>query len=116
MTRLITLAAGLSALTLAGACTQTGTTERQAATGAAIGAAAGAVIGNNTGDGDAGTGAIIGGVIGGAAGAAKGCGEAADCDLPGVRDEAGDRRDIADYDGDGVADANDRYPNDPTRY
>ena len=53
MTAYLKLAAiGASAFALA-ACTQTGTTERNAAYGAAAGAAAGAVIGNNVGDGDA---------------------------------------------------------------
>lgn len=90
------------------ACTQSGYTERNAAVGAGAGAVAGAVIGNNTGDGDAGRGAAIGAVLGGAAGAAKGCTEAEDCDTPGVRDQADER----DSDGDGYADAYDRYPND----
>ncbi|MCH2456732.1 hypothetical protein D1224_01445 [Henriciella barbarensis] len=94
------------------ACTQSGYTERNAAVGAGLGAAAGAVIGNNTGDGDAGRGAAIGAALGGAAGAAKGCTEAEDCDMPGVRDQA----DEQDYDGDGYADAYDRYPTDPRRW
>jgi uncharacterized protein YcfJ len=90
------------------ACTQSGYTERNAAIGAAGGAVAGAVIGNNTGDGDAGRGAAIGAALGGLAGAAKGCTEAADCDTPGVKDQPDEK----DSDGDGYADAYDRYPYD----
>ena len=93
------------------ACTQSGYTERNAAIGAAGGAIAGAVIGNNVGDGDAGRGAAIGAVLGGVGGAAKGCIESEDCDTPGVRDQSDEK----DYDGDGVADAYDRYPSDPYR-
>ena len=103
------IAAG--ALMLAG-CTQTGTTERNAVGGAAAGAVAGAVIGNNVGDGDAGRGAAIGAVLGGAAGAAKGCSEAEDCDMPGVKDQETER----DADGDGYANAYDRYPYDSSRW
>ena len=88
---------------LMAACTQSGYTERNAAVGAGLGAVAGAVVGNNVGDGDAGR---------GAAGAAKGCTEAGDCDMPGVRDQS----DEQDYDGDGYADAYDRYPTDPRRW
>ena len=55
---------------------------------------------------------ISGAALGGAAGAAKGCTEAEDCDMPGVRDQA----DEQDYDGDGYADAYDRYPTDPRRW
>ena len=66
------LGVGVAAIALS-ACTTTGQTERNAATGAALGAVAGAVIGNNTGSGDARTGALIGGAIGGAAGAYAGC-------------------------------------------
>lgn len=90
------------------ACTQSGYTERNAAVGAGLGAAAGAVIGNNTGDGNAARGAAIGAGVGGAAGAAKGCSEAADCDMPGVRDQPDEK----DSDGDGYVDSNDRYPYD----
>ena len=104
-------AAGASALVLA-ACTSSGTTERNAAYGAAAGAAAGAIIGNNTGSGDAGRGAAIGAVLGGTAGAAKGCAEAEDCDLPGVKDQEDER----DADGDGYANAYDRYPYDSRRW
>ncbi|MEH6411948.1 MAG: YMGG-like glycine zipper-containing protein [Hyphomonas sp.] len=104
-------AAGASALVLA-ACTSSGTTEKNAAYGAAAGAVAGAVIGNNTGDGDAQRGAMIGGVLGGAAGAAKGCSEAEDCDMPGVKDQEDER----DADGDGYANAYDRYPYDSRRW
>jgi len=104
-------AAGASAIVLA-ACTATGTTERNAAYGAAAGAVAGAVIGNNVGDGNAERGAIIGGVLGGAAGAAKGCTEAEDCNMPGVKDQETER----DSDGDGVANAYDRYPYDRSRW
>jgi len=104
-------AVGGAALVL-GACTSSGTTERNAAYGAAAGAVAGAVIGNNTGDGDAGTGAAVGAVLGGAAGAAKGCVESEDCDAPGVKDQADER----DSDGDGHVDAYDRYPNDRYRW
>ncbi len=104
-------AAGASAVIL-GACTATGTTERNAAYGAAAGAVAGAVIGNNVGDGDAGRGAAIGAVAGGVAGAAKGCVESEDCDAPGIKDQADER----DSDGDGYADAYDRYPNDRYRW
>ncbi len=104
-------AAGASAMILA-ACTQTGTTERNAAYGAAAGAVAGAVIGNNVGDGDADRGAAIGAAVGGAAGAAKGCSEAEDCDMPGVKDQADER----DSDGDGQADLYDRYPYDASRW
>ena len=103
----------LPALALgAAACTSTGETERNALGGAAIGVAAGAIIGNNVGDGDAGRGAAIGAAVGGAAGAARGCTNAEDCDMPGVDDQADER----DYDGDGVADVNDRYPSDPRYY
>jgi hypothetical protein len=70
------------------------------------------VIGNNVGDGDAERGAIIGGALGGAAGAAKGCTEAEDCDMPGVKDQETER----DSDGDGVANAYDRYPYDRSRW
>ncbi len=112
MTGYLKLAAlGASAFALA-ACTQTGTTERNAAVGAGVGAAAGAVIGNNVGDGDAGKGAAIGAVLGGSAGAAKGCTEAADCDMPGVADQPDEK----DSDGDGVVDVNDRYPYDRSRW
>ncbi|MAP93522.1 MAG: hypothetical protein CMK07_01110 [Ponticaulis sp.] len=93
---------------LLGACTSSGYTERNAAAGAAAGAVAGAVIGNNVGSGDTARGAAIGAAIGGAAGAAKGCTEAADCDTPGVKDQADEK----DSDGDGYADAYDRYPYD----
>jgi uncharacterized protein YcfJ len=58
---------------LAAACTQTGNTERGAATGAVLGGVAGAVIGNNVGHGDAGSCAAIGAVIGGLGGAYAGC-------------------------------------------
>ncbi|WP_375209503.1 YMGG-like glycine zipper-containing protein [Hyphomonas jannaschiana] len=105
------MAIGASAAVLA-ACTSTGATERNAAYGAAAGAVAGAVIGNNVGDGDAERGAIIGGALGGAAGAAKGCTEAEDCDMPGVKDQETER----DSDGDGVANAYDRYPYDRSRW
>jgi hypothetical protein len=105
------MAIGASAAVLA-ACTSSGTTERNAAYGAAAGAVAGAVIGNNVGDGDAERGAIIGGAVGGAAGAAKGCTEAEDCDMPGVKDQETER----DSDGDGVANAYDRYPYDRSRW
>ena len=88
-------AAGASALVLA-ACTSSGTT----------------VIGNNVGDGDAGRGAAIGAVLGGTAGAAKGCTEAEDCDMPGVKDQEDER----DADGDGYANAYDRYPYDSRRW
>ena len=104
-------AAGASALVLA-ACTSSGTTEKNAAFGAAAGAVAGAVIGNNVGDGDAGRGAAIGAVLGGSAGAAKGCTEAEDCDMPGVKDQEDER----DADGDGYANAYDRYPYDSRRW
>jgi len=87
-------ATGASALVLA-ACTSSGTTERNAAYGAAAGAVAGAVIGNNVGDG-----------------AAKGCSEAEDCDMPGVKDQDDER----DADGDGYANAYDRYPYDARRW
>ena len=105
------MAIGASAAILA-TCTSSGTTERNAAVGAAAGAAAGAVIGNNVGDGDAGRGAVIGGVLGGAAGAAKGCTEAEDCNMPGVKDQESER----DSDGDGYANAYDRYPYDRSRW
>lgn len=107
--KILTVSAAVlgSAMALA-ACTSTGYTERNAAAGAAAGAVAGAVIGNNVGDGDAGRGAAIGAVLGGAAGAAKGCTEAADCDTPGVKDQPDEK----DSDGDGYADAYDRYPYD----
>jgi phage tail tape-measure protein len=105
------MALGASVAMLA-ACTSSGTTERNAAYGAAAGAVAGAVIGNNVGDGDAQRGAVIGGVLGGAAGAAKGCTEAEDCNMPGVKDQQTER----DTDGDGYADAYDRYPNDRYRW
>ncbi len=101
------MAIGASAIALA-ACTSSGTTERNAA----YGAAAGAVIGNNVGDGDAQRGAVIGGVLGGAAGAAKGCTEAEDCNMPGVKDQETER----DSDGDGYANAYDRYPYDSSRW
>lgn len=104
-------ALGATALVL-GACTSTGVTERNAAYGAAGGAIAGAVIGNNVGDGDAGRGAANGAVLGGAAGAAKGCSESEDCDLPGVKDQEDER----DSDGDGYANAYDRYPYDSRRW
>ena len=104
-------AAGACALIL-GACTATGTTERNAAYGAAAGAVAGAVIGNNVGDGDADKGAAIGAVAGGLAGATKGCVESEDCDAPGIKDQADER----DSDGDGKVDAYDRYPNDRYRW
>tara|TARA_R110000787_G_scaffold86174_2_gene183730 strand:- start:9868 stop:10272 length:405 start_codon:yes stop_codon:yes gene_type:complete len=110
-TTMTLFAAGASALVLA-ACTSSGTTERNAAYGAAAGAAAGAIIGNNTGSGDAGRGAAIGAVLGGTAGAAKGCAEAEDCDLPGVKDQEDER----DADGDGYANAYDRYPYDSRRW
>ena len=105
------LGVGVAAIALS-ACTTTGQTERNAATGAALGAVAGAVIGNNVGDGDAQRGAAIGAVAGGAAGAAKGCTEAADCDMPGVKDQP----DEVDSDGDGYANINDRYPYDRSRW
>ena len=112
MTAYLKLAAiGASALALA-ACTQTGTTERNAAVGAAAGAVAGAAIGNNVGDGDAGRGAAIGAVLGGSAGAAKGCTEPEDCDMPGVKDQADEK----DADGDGRADIYDRDPYDSSRW
>ena len=104
-------AAGVSAIALA-ACTQTGTTERNAAYGAAAGAAAGAIIGNNVGDGDAGRGAAIGAVLGGTAGAAKGCTESDDCDMPGVKDQPDEK----DSDKDGQPDVYDRYPYDSSRW
>lgn len=108
---------GISALVLGtaafmGACTSSGHTERNAAAGAAAGAVAGAIIGNNVGDGDAGRGAAIGAVAGGTAGAAKGCTEAADCDMPFVKDQPDER----DSDGDGYPDISDRYPYDPNRW
>lgn len=99
-------AAGAAALFMA-ACTSSGTAERNALGGAAIGAVAGAAIGNNVGDGDAKRGAAIGAVVGGAAGAVKGCSEAGDC---------GNNRETRDSDGDGYADAYDRYPNDRYRW
>lgn len=104
-------AAGISAIALA-ACTQTGTTERNAAYGAAAGAVAGAVIGNNVGDGDAQRGAAIGAVLGGAGGAAKGCTESDDCDMPGVKDQPDEK----DSDDNGQADIYDRYPYDSSRW
>ncbi|MAT34554.1 MAG: hypothetical protein CMK06_05360 [Ponticaulis sp.] len=107
----ITTAVAGSAMMLA-ACTSSGYTERNAAVGAGAGAVAGAVIGNNVGDGDAGRGAAIGAVLGGAAGAAKGCTEAADCDTPGLKDQPDEK----DSDGDGYADAYDRYPYDSRRW
>lgn len=110
-TYILLLSAGAGALVLA-ACTTTGHTEKNAAIGAAAGAVAGAVIGNNTGDGDAKEGAVIGAVLGGAAGAAKGCSESEDCDLPGVKDQEAER----DTDGDGYSNAQDQYPQDPTRW
>jgi phage tail tape-measure protein len=111
MTNLLKYTAfGVSAVIL-GACTTTGTTEKNAAVGAAGGAVAGAVIGNNVGDGDAKRGAIIGAVLGGAAGAAKGCSESEDCDLPGVKDQEDER----DADGDGVPNAMDQFPYDSSR-
>lgn len=106
-----TTAVAATGLMLA-ACTQSGYTEKNAAVGAGLGAAAGAVVGNNTGDGDAGEGAAIGAALGGAAGAAKGCTEAADCDMPGVRDQPGEK----DSDGDGYINSNDRYPYDSRRW
>ncbi|KCZ51297.1 YMGG-like glycine zipper-containing protein [Hyphomonas pacifica] len=112
MTAYLKIAAiGASAIALA-ACTQTGTTERNAAVGAAAGAAAGAVIGNNVGDGDAQRGAAIGAVLGGSAGAAKGCTESDDCDMPGVADQPDEK----DSDGDGRVDMYDRYPYDASRW
>lgn len=111
MTYLKFAALGASAIALA-ACTSTGTTERNAAYGAAAGAVAGAVIGNNVGDGDSGEGAAVGAVLGGAAGAAKGCTESEDCDMPGVKDQEDER----DSDGDGYANAYDRYPYDSSRW
>ena len=107
-TLLKTIAIAATGLMMA-ACTQSGYTERNAAVGAGLGAVAGAVIGNNSGDGSAGKGAAIGAAIGGAAGAAKGCSEAGDCDMPGVKDQPDEK----DSDGDGYADAYDRYPYDP---
>lgn len=62
-----------AAALLAAACTQTGNTERGAATGAVLGGVAGAVIGNNVGDGDAESGALIGAAIGAIGGAYAGC-------------------------------------------
>ena len=111
MKKVIYFTTGIAALGLS-ACTTSGQTERNAATGAALGAVAGAVIGNNIGDGNAERGAIIGGVAGGAAGAAKGCTEAEDCDMPGVKDQP----DEVDSDGDGYANINDRYPYDRSRW
>jgi uncharacterized protein YcfJ len=67
------IASMASAALLAAACTQTGATERGAATGAVLGGIAGAVIGNNVGDGDAETGAVIGAAVGAIGGAYAGC-------------------------------------------
>jgi uncharacterized membrane protein len=111
MKTIILLTAGFAAIGMS-ACTTSGQTERNAATGAALGAVAGAVIGNNVGDGNAERGAVIGAVAGGAAGAAKGCTEASDCDMPGVNDQP----DEIDSDGDGYANINDRYPYDRSRW
>lgn len=57
----------------AAACTESGNTERGAATGAVLGGVAGAVIGNNTGSGDAQRGALIGAAVGAIGGAYAGC-------------------------------------------
>lgn len=112
-TIIITFAAAASALAIS-ACTSTGQTERSAAVGAAGGALAGAAIGaivDDDGGRGAARGAAIGAAVGGTAGAAKGCGEAEDCDLPGVNDQVDER----DSDGDGVKDAFDSFPADPNR-
>lgn len=112
-TIMITFATAASALAMS-ACTASGHTERNAAAGAVGGALAGAAIGaiadDDSGRGAA-RGAAIGAAAGGTAGAAKGCGEAEDCDLPGVNDQVDER----DSDGDGVADAYDAYAADPNR-
>ncbi len=105
-------ALALATTGLAACATQSGYTERSAATGAVAGAVAGAIIGNNVGDGDAKNGAMAGAVLGGAAGAAKGCNDAEDCDLPGAKDQAYEK----DADKDGYADAVDRYPYDSRRH
>ena len=105
-------ALAIGALGLSACATQSGYTERSAATGAVGGAIAGAVIGNNVGDGDAKKGAAIGAVLGGTAGAAKGCSDAQDCDMTGVKDQAYEK----DADKDGYADAVDRYPYDSRRH
>ena len=64
---------------LAGACTTTGNTERNAAGGAALGALAGAAIGAVSGDVGVGTGAAVGAAVGGTVGAVKGCREDGGC-------------------------------------
>lgn len=108
MTRFLPLSgAAAAAALLAAGCTQSGQTERSAATGAALGAAVGAIASDETAEG-----AAIGAAVGGTAGAATGCWEALDCDVPGVNDPYDptlpDRS--AQY-----SDRNDRYPDDPYR-
>lgn len=102
------IAAVSTAALFMAACTSSGTAERNALGGAAIGAVAGAAIGNNVGDGDAKRGAAIGAAVGGVAGAVKGCSEAGDC--------GGSNPETRDSDGDGYADAYDRFPNDRYRW
>lgn len=91
MKALMLTSAAIGSVAFIGAFTSSGYTERNAA---------------------AGRGAAIGAAVGGAAGAAKGCSEASDCDMPGVKDQPDER----DSDGDGIADINDRYPYDRSRW
>jgi len=72
---LVTAASGCLVL---GACTQSGTAERNALYGAAAGAAAGAVAGEVV-SGSPGKGAAVGAAIGAVSGAAIGCARAKDC-------------------------------------
>ncbi|MEM9014894.1 MAG: YMGG-like glycine zipper-containing protein [Pseudomonadota bacterium] len=67
-----------TALTLASACTASGTAERNAAYGAAAGAAAGALAGEVI-SGRPGRSAAVGAVVGAIGGAAVGCARADDC-------------------------------------
>lgn len=68
----------LSAITLLGACTSSGTAEKNALYGAAAGAAAGAVAGQVI-SGSPGKGALIGAGVGVVGGAIVGCARADDC-------------------------------------
>lgn len=78
-----------SAAFLAGACTSSGTAERNAGYGAVAGAAAGAVAGEVIA-GKPGKGALIGAGVGAVGGAIAGCARADDC-FGRARDD-GDRR------------------------
>lgn len=85
------LVVSASGLLLIGACTASGTAERNALYGAAAGAAAGAVAGEVIA-GRPGVGAAIGAGVGAASGAAIGCSKAKDC-FGRARDHGDRRRD-----------------------